>query len=152
MRWRSTDGSDAFSSKTPICARSEMVFEEVPSDPSVLANPSDMGLFVVGAKPNSEVHRAALRVGFRDPPVRKLRPECGGGQQRPVAAVGGPLLVIGIQSCRARSEPVTGDAALINEPPELVHILPPLIFRGLDFRRFREPLGIPEPRAFDRPG
>jgi hypothetical protein len=37
--WR-PDGSDGFSSKPPIHARDEMVFEEVPSDPSVLPNPS----------------------------------------------------------------------------------------------------------------
>jgi len=28
---------------------------------------------------------------------------------------------------------------------------PPLIFRGLDFRRFREPIRIPEPCALHRP-
>jgi hypothetical protein len=37
-----------------------MVFEEVPSDPSVLENPSATRLFVVGAKPDSEVYRATL--------------------------------------------------------------------------------------------
>src|SRR5689334_8928109 len=62
--------------------------------------------------------------------------------------MGGPLLVIGIQTCRACSESITGDAALINEPLEVVHVLAPLVFRRLNFGRLRKALGMPEAGTF----
>jgi hypothetical protein len=63
--WLTADGSDGTFSKTTSLRAYKGVFEEYPSDPSVLANPSAALLFVVEAEADSEIYRATLGVDFR---------------------------------------------------------------------------------------